>query len=49
MTIKEEMELEDNISICTECGERTNDDTETKWSRDAEPYCKDCLKEGVKE
>ena len=35
-------ELPDNISICTICGCKTNDDTETKWSLEAEPYCKEC-------
>jgi NMD protein affecting ribosome stability and mRNA decay len=35
-------ELADNISICVECGEKINDDIETKWNKDGEPMCKDC-------
>lgn len=36
-------DLTDNISICTECGERVNDDTNTKWDKDAQPYCGKCF------
>lgn len=36
------MELTDNISICTGCGKKTNDDTETLFNYDADPYCKKC-------
>jgi len=36
-------ELKDNESICSDCGTLINDDTETKWSEEADPYCKDCF------
>ena len=36
-------ELKGNISICTLCGKRVNDDKETKWDEYAEPYCKRCF------
>ena len=38
-------ELSDTISICTECGKQVNDDTETKWNNDAEPYCRKCFRQ----
>ena len=34
--------LSDNISICSNCDTKTDDDTETKWSEDADPYCQEC-------
>lgn len=36
--------LRENESICTGCDKRIDDDTETKWSKDAEPYCRACYK-----
>ena len=39
-----ELELPDNISVCSECGKQTNDDSgETKWSEHADPYCSECI------
>jgi hypothetical protein len=36
--------IRDNESICTGCDKRINDDVETKWNRDAEPFCRKCWK-----
>jgi len=35
--------LKENESICSGCDKKINDDTETKWSKDADPYCKECF------
>jgi hypothetical protein len=41
-----EVELADHFSICTECDKHLNDARgETKWSVEADPYCKQCFKE----
>lgn len=42
--MKKMFELKDNESICTECGNVTKDDKETKWDEDAQPYCGKCFK-----
>lgn len=39
---KHQGELADNISICSECGKQVNDDTETKFDEQADPYCDNC-------
>ena len=36
--------MKDNESICSECDEKINDDTETKWDLHADPYCEDCYR-----
>ena len=36
--------VNDNISICVDCGKRVKDDSVTKWNKEAEPFCKDCFK-----
>jgi len=41
------LNLTDEESICTECGKRIND-KETKWNKDAEPFCPDCFAEVTK-
>jgi len=41
-------ELNDDISVCIECDKHTNDNTETKWDKDANPYCVECYKEEIK-
>ena len=41
-------ELPDNISICSGCGERINDDSETVFDSFADPFCKDCYKKEYK-
>lgn len=39
-----EIEFADHFSVCTECDKHTNDARlETKWSEDADPYCKECF------
>jgi len=38
-------ELPDNTSVCSECDKHTNDARETRWSEEADPYCKECFKE----
>ena len=38
-------DIKDNESICSECDKKINDDVETKWDLNAEPYCKKCYKE----
>jgi hypothetical protein len=35
-------ELADNISVCTKCDKHSNDDTETFWDIDGQPYHKEC-------
>jgi len=39
-------ELPDNISICSDCGERVTDnrpnDKCTHWDKDGDPYCISC-------
>ena len=35
-------DIKDNESICSECDKKINDDVETKWDLNAEPYCKKC-------
>ena len=37
-------EIKDNESICSRCSKKVNDDTETKWSEEADPYCSNCFK-----
>ena len=37
--------ITDNESICVICDTKINDDTETKWSVDADPYCNKCYKQ----
>ena len=37
--------LKDNESICTGCDKKINDDVETKWNLDAEPYCRECFED----
>lgn len=34
--------IKDNESICSECSEKTDDDTNTIFDNDGNPYCKDC-------
>lgn len=41
-------ELNDDVSVCSECDKHTNDNTETKWDKDANPYCVECYKEEIK-
>lgn len=36
-------ELADNISVCSACGEHSNDDFETVFDENADPYHKKCL------
>lgn len=36
-------ELNDDVSVCSECDKHTNDNTETKWDKDADPYCVECF------
>ena len=36
--------MKDNVSICSECDKKINDDMETKRDLYADPYCKKCYK-----
>ena len=36
-------DIRDNESICSECDKKINDDVETKWDLDADPYCRGCF------
>ena len=38
-------DIRDNESICSECDKKINDDVETKWDLDADPYCRECYGE----
>jgi len=40
--------LKEYESICVDCDKKINDDTETKWSQDAEPYCKNCYNKMIR-
>jgi len=40
----EENYMNDDVSVCIECDKHTNDNTETKWDKDANPYCVECYK-----
>jgi hypothetical protein len=39
---EETITLKDDESICSGCGEKVNDKTETQWDKKADPYCKKC-------
>lgn len=41
----EEIEIDDNESICSNCGKKTNDNTETKFDDAGDPYCPECYEE----
>ena len=36
-------EIEDNNSVCSNCDIKTNDDTETIFDEDGDPYCLKCF------
>ena len=40
--------MRDNESICSECDKKINDDVETKWDLDADPYCRECFTDEMK-
>jgi len=35
--------MKDNKSICSNCDKKTNDDINTKWDLNADPYCYKCF------
>ena len=41
-------ELDDDISVCSECDKHTDDNIETKWGKEAEPYCNECFNKLMK-
>jgi len=36
--------LKEYESICTTCGKKINDNVQTEWNKEAEPFCKKCFK-----
>ena len=42
---KYEQTIKESESICSECDKKINDDVETKWDLDADPYCRECYGE----